>query len=147
MKKYYSVLLLILVLSACTANRPIRQGIKGQVLWFEGDLMPGIDKKPVEGKPVIREIYFYAPTHTSQAREIEYVFYSDIKTNLIATTESDEEGRFSIRLEPGTYSVFVKEPRGLFANRYNEFGLINPVKVMPNEVSEIDLRIDYEAAY
>ena len=103
------LLVLLFVLSAllmnCRSGKPILQGVSGQVLWFEGDLMPGINKQPVAGKPVVREIFFYAPTHTSQAMETDYVFYSEISTQLIEKIKSGEDGRFEIRLDPGTYSV------------------------------------------
>ncbi len=140
-------LLIPVLLMSCKVNHTISQGIRGRVLWFEGNLMPGIDREPVEGKPVKRKIYFYAPTYMSQVREIEHVFYTDFETEPVRTVESDEAGEFSAELEAGTYSVLVEEPKGLFANRYGEDGLINPVRVMNNEVTEIILRIDYEAAY
>ncbi len=147
MQNLFFMVTAMFLLFACAMQKPVTEGIRGEVLWFEGDLMPGIDKPPVEGQPVIREIFFYAPTHVSQARQTDHVFYDDIETPLIKNARSDEQGVFEVSLDPGTYSVFIKEPEGLFANRFNEFGLINPVKVNPGEVTGIRIRIDYMAAY
>jgi hypothetical protein len=56
-------------------------------------------------------------------------------------------GRFIVALEPGTYSVFVKEPDGLFANRFDQAGIINPVTIDRNELVNILIKVDYKAAY
>jgi len=128
-------------------SRTISEGITGRVLWFEGDLMPGIDKEPIEGIPVTREIYIYAPIHTNQAEIVDYVFYQNIQTPLIKKVTSDENGNFRAKLKPGSYSLFVKEPKGLFANRYDEYGYVNLIKVNEKEVTDIVIRIDYKAAY
>jgi hypothetical protein len=137
---------------ACQTSRPmlsegISQGIAGTVLWYEGDLMPGIDREPVEGQPVQKEIHIYEATHLDQTEVRDGVFYNNLKTRLINKVLTDETGRFTVALEPGTYSVFVKEPGGLFANIYDEGGHINAVTIMPNELVRMRIRIDYMAAY
>lgn len=128
-------------------SQGIAQGISGLVLWYEGDLMPGIDKEPVEGKPIQREIYIYWATTMEQAEVHEGTFYSDISTELVLTTSSDEDGKFIVALDPGTYSVFVKESQGLFANRFDQGGIINPVTISQNELVSLSIRVDYKAAY
>lgn len=146
----YRVLILITLVSvtnSCQTNRHPAEGISGKVLWFEGDLMPGIGKKPVEGIPVKREIYFYEPTLPSQAKALDQVFYSEVQTELVKRTTSDEQGNFRTRLEPGKYSVFVREPHGFFASRLSGEGYINLVEVHEQELTEIEIRIDYMAAY
>ncbi len=128
-------------------SQGVSQGISGQVLWYEGDLMPGIDKEPAVGKPIQREIYIYRATKMEQAEVYDGGFYSNIKTELVQKTSSDEDGKFIVALEPGTYSVFVKEPKGLFANRFDQSGIINPVTIGQNELVNITIRVDYKAAY
>jgi len=142
----------ITLVTACQSSRPmlsegISQGIAGTVLWYEGDLMPGIDREPVEGQPVQREIHIYEATHLNQTEVRDGVFYNNLKTRLINKVLTDEAGRFIIALEPGNYSVFVKEPGGLFANIYNEAGCINAVTIRANELVRMRIRIDYMAAY
>ena len=143
---------LLCIFISCQSNKPmlskgVSQGISGQILWYEGDLMPGINKDPVEGKSIKREIYIYEAAKQNQGDVLEGVFYSNIATKLVATTMTDDDGKFFIRLEPGTYSIFVKEPLGLFANRFNEEGLINPITIGINELTNMVIRVDYKAAY
>ena len=125
----------------------VSQGVSGQVLWYEGDLMPGFDKEPAEGKPIQREIYIYRATKIEQAEVQDGSFYLNIKTELVKKIISDEDGKFIVALEPGTYSVFVKEPKGLFASRFDQSGIINPVTIGQNELVSITIRVDYKAAY
>jgi hypothetical protein len=144
---WITIVFFLACLIGCRTGQTISQGISGKVLWFEGDLMPGIDKEPVEGVPVEREIYIYRPTRTDQAELQDHVFYSEIRTELVKKINTGPEGKFTAKLEPGLYSLFVKEPRGLFANRFSEEGYINPVRVIKGEVTPLTIRIDYRAAY
>jgi hypothetical protein len=145
------IILIILILAStgisCRTNRNPAEGITGKVLWFEGDLMPGIDKKPVKGIPVKREIHVYKPTLPAQTEVVDGVFYRKIQTELVKKTTSDEQGNFMLRLEPGKYTLFVQEPAGLFANKFSGEGFINLVEVNPREMTEMEIRIDYMAAY
>lgn len=125
----------------------VSQGISGQILWYEGDLMPGIGKEPAEGKPIQREILIYEATSPDLAKVHEGQFYSDLTSKLVQQANSDEDGKFIVALEPGTYSIFVKEPEGLFANRFDQAGIINPVTIKRNELVNILIKVDYKAAY
>jgi len=138
---------LVCGLFCCNLQRPVSQGIVGRVQWFEGNLMPGIGKEPVVGTPVKREIYIYQATRSSQTEMHNQVFYIDIETKLAKKLWTDENGNFRVRLEPGKYSVFTREPQGFFANRFSEGGYINPVEVREGEMTDILIRIDYMAAY
>ena len=82
-----------------------------------------------------------------QAEVDEGIFYSNIKTEHVLTTRSDVDGKFIVSLAPGTYSVFIKEPQGLFANRFDQGGIINPVTINQNELVNLIIRVDYKAAY
>jgi len=74
-------------------------------------------------------------------------FYSGLKSKLVQKAISNEDGRFIVALEPGTYSIFVKEPEGLFANRFDQAGIINPVTIKRNELVDVLIKVDYKAAY
>ncbi len=146
------VLLVCTLFSSCKNTQSmfsegVSQGVTGQVLWYEGDLMPGFDKEPAEGKPIQREIYIYRATKMEQADLQEGSFYSNIKTELVQKVISDEDGKFIIALDPGTYSVFVKEPKGLFASRFDQSGIINPLTISQNELVNLLIKVDYMAAY
>ena len=152
LRKYSLFIFLFSVIFSCKTpqvmlSQGVSQGLTGTVLWYEGDLMPGIDKDPVEGKPVAREILIYELTSLKQAKVRDDYFYYDLETRLVKTVLSDKEGKFVVELEPGIYSVFVKEERGLFAKRFIQGGHINPVEIHSNELVTIRIRVDYEAAY
>lgn len=152
MIKYCQIIIFFILTTTCQTNKPmfstgISQGISGTVLWYEGDLMPGIGKEPVKGLPVQREVYIYEATALDQAEVTEEVFYHNLETRLIGKTLTDEDGKFTVSLEPGTYSVFVKETGGLFANTFDGSGRINTVTIRPNELVRMRIRIDYRAAY
>jgi hypothetical protein len=47
-----------------------------------------------------------------------------------------------VKLAPGTYSVFVQEPEGLFANLFQQ-NRINPVVVKSRQYTWISITIEY----
>lgn len=153
-----------LIIAACASRKPastpeavqqadtLRQGIAGHVWWIVGDQMPGPDRTPGKhpGEPVQREIYIYELTGPAQAQAKSSVpigFYTRIETPRVAQTRSDAQGVFAVWLPPGRYSLLTKEPEGLYANVYDGEGHLQPVTVRADSVSQVTLRIDYEAAY
>lgn len=145
-----SVLLLSATSRSCENN--VEQGLAGQVRWLEGNLMPtiGEETKPEDpsrkGQPVQREIHIYALTNMDEATS-NGTFFSNIKTELIKTVETNKEGVFVTELPVGRYSVFVKEEQGLFANSFNGEGHINPVEVKEGALTKILIQVNYKAAY
>jgi len=136
-------------MSSETSNKPIKQGIVGQLIWLEGNLMPTTDTEGraiPPGQTVQREVVVYELTKTSQTKS-ENNFYSDIQTKLVAEVMSNQYGIFRIPLEPGKYSIFVKEPKGLFANSFDGYGHIMPVEVFKDELTEVKIEINYMASY
>jgi hypothetical protein len=123
-----------------------KQGIKGQVFWLSGNQMPSPDKQRSPHLGIQREIYIYKPT-TLQDVEQQDGFFSEIKTELIAKIVTRDDGRFKVKLPPGEYSVFTKEPKGLFANLYDKNSRINIVEVKPKKYTWMVIAVDYEAAY
>jgi hypothetical protein len=131
---------------AVCANCKSQEGITGKVLWFEGNQMPGPGSKNKPGKGVEREIHIYEVVKLSQVKKIDG-FFSDVQTKLVARVSSLTDGSFSVTLPPGEYSVFTKEPSGLFANIFDGDGKVNPIRVDNNKFEEITLKINYQAAY
>ncbi len=129
-------------------NKIVKQGIVGRLLWLEGNLMPSIEGggNIPAGQPVQREVHIYEVTKMSEAEQHEN-FYSNIQTNLVKVVMSEKNGFFKTSLEPGQYSLFVKEPKGLFANIFDAYGHIMPVEVLEDEVTEVTININYMAAY
>jgi len=124
-----------------------QQGIKGKVEWISGNQMPGPDKPTSKAKPIVREIFFYEATSIEQAISESGVFFSNITTKLVKTVTSKKNGNFCVKLPPGTYSIFVKEPSGLYANAFDTNACIQCVTVRPKEYTQQFILVNYEAAY
>lgn len=159
MKTYHVFFLLFLIVWACANKRifdashmQIAQGIAGKVIWLEGNLMPRIveegdtTKAFTQGKPVERYVCIYELTHRDQALQ-EGGFYKEVNTRFVKKIRSDQEGDFATPLDTGRYSLFVEEPQGLFANRFDGEGYIFPVHIKKGEITRVTLKIDYKAAY
>lgn len=130
----------------------IRQGIRGKVIWLEGNMMPTVTEdnstiKSREEKPIERTVYIYELTSGEQVEEIESGFYTNIETKLVKKVKTGKDGHFQAALKPGQYSLLVKEPQGLYANLYDGKGNINPVTVKKDSVSRIIIKVDYKAVY
>lgn len=144
MKTLISSIVLIMVLS--TPSLAQKQGLCGKVTWTSGNQMPGPGLKSSKALGIVREIYIYEATTTAQTSQQEG-FYSAIQTKLVKKIKSKKNGSFSVKLPPGTYSVFTKEAKGLWANTFDGQGIINPVTVSPKNYTELTLNVNYEAAY
>ena len=148
----YLQIAFLLFLFTCCANKPpvqIPQGIRGKVIWLEGNMMPTLGGETTSkstGEPIQREIYIYALTNRDQT-VISGRFFSKINNELIATVQSNQQGIFAVELPPGKYSIMIKEEKGLYANLFDGRGNIHPVEVQANKVTEITIKVDYEAAY
>jgi hypothetical protein len=127
----------------------ITEGIWGTLVKTEGNCMPPIDENSCKQFPIMREIVVYEYTTFEEAipSSDSFVFFEKVNTKLVATTTSDIEGFFQIKLKPGKYSVFVKENQLLWANLFDGYGGISPVIVESSKISEIELDVDYGACY
>ena len=154
--KYTSISLLVTIsflLSSCggikNGKYSISQGVFGRVVWVQGNMMPSPDL-PVNGneKPAQKTIKIYEHTSFSQVNG-EAPLFTNVKTKLIKTLKSDENGYYQAKLLPGKYSIFTAEEDGgkLFANSFDGEGLISAFEVKPNEVVTFDIKINYKAYY
>lgn len=123
-----------------------QEGIFGKVHWIEGNQMPGPDQKFAPPTGVARDILIYEATRLDQTTQ-QATFFREIQTKLVAETKSHPDGTFRIALPPGTYSIFVREPNGLFANLFDKNNLINPVVVKSKSFTWVTIAVDYQAAY
>lgn len=140
-----SIFMITLIFAACQVSAQ-KQGICGKIFWIEGNQMPGPGMKTSGKKGTAREIHIYEPVNFQQAVQVNG-FYKDIKTKLVAKAQSQPDGSFKIKLPPGTYSVFTKEPEGLFGNTFDQNGVINSVTVIAGKFTKTDIIINYKAAY
>lgn len=122
----------------------IKQGVWGDVWFWSGDFMPVGRGEICQVK---RMVYVYELTTFSDVEQIDYTpFYSAINTNIVKIVESDNEGFFQIELEPGIYSLFVKEDGKLYSNLFDSNG-IYPVNIEFDKVSEVRFDITYKATF
>jgi hypothetical protein len=145
MNKLFGLLCFALMLAVSPVSGQ-RQGIRGEVLWVGGNQMPGPGKIATPKLGVQREVHIYGVT-TVDKEGHSGPFYTSVKTDLITKFQTKEDGSFKIKLPPGEYSVFVKEPQGLFANLFDGQGKINPVTVQTKQFTWVVITVDYEAAY
>lgn len=99
----------------------IKQGVWGDVWFWSGNFMP-----PGRGEicQVIRKVLVYELTTKEEVDKVGYTpFYTAIHTKLIASVNSDVTGFFELKLEPGTYSLFVEEDDNYYSNLYNSQGI------------------------
>lgn len=123
------------------------QGIKGKIIFKQGDFMPSPDAPPQgTGHGVKRELHIHELTNLGQVQG-EPPFYQQIQTKRVAKVVSDEDGSFSVELKPGKYSLFVKENDGYYANLFDGQNNIYPVEVKENQVTEVEFIIDHQATY
>ena len=145
-----SFLLLASMSRSCDST--VEQGLAGQVLWLEGDMMPTINDSPdvnrkkFKKEPIQRVVHIYELTTMDEATA-DGPFFKNIKTKKVESIETDEEGQFLVSLPKGRYSVFVEEENGLFASIFDGEGHINPVEIKENEISTIEIEVNYKAAY
>ncbi len=157
--KTYTVVCLALALAGCGGDRggnppgppprPIDQGVFGTVEFWEGDFMPTVYPQVPGGSvtPVARTVYIFdRTTDADVVADTLGGFFTEIHTTLIKTTQSSANGYFFAELPVGTYSLFVGEDGRYYANRWSD-GYIQPVSVEAGQLAEVEITIDYLAAY
>ena len=125
-----------------------KQGIRGKVYWVAGNQMPSPDAPPPAPKPMKTTLYIFELTNRQQAKSMDGgPFYSSLPTKLIREVQSNAEGQFKVKLPPGEYSVFTKKGELFYANTFDQFNNIAPVKVLAGQFASLEVRVDYDAAY
>ncbi len=151
MKRNIILICTICCVTSCSAQLnkgifSVKEGIIGEATWKQGNYMPSPDAvNRGKGTGIKREIYIFKLVNTSHA--IAENGFFKINKKPVAIVESTGNGFFEIKLPPGKYSVFTKEEKGFFANRFDGAGNINPVEVMPGKPTYLLLSVDYKAAY
>ncbi|AQG82051.1 carboxypeptidase-like regulatory domain-containing protein [Spirosoma montaniterrae] len=150
---FSGLLLLILTANGQTSSRKrakkfVKQGICGTVVEKRGNHMPTVDKPAPAGQPVEREVLIYAVLKTDQVTMSEDGFYSNLPAQPVKTARTDKRGKFCIYgLPTGTYSVLVRESKGLYANLFDIDGRINPVTVKKQKVASVTVEISHGAVF
>ena len=124
----------------------ISQGVWGTITLREGECSP--TSRRCRQFPVQREVCIYELIRVDQIDDYVSFVSSEIEKYIVATTTCDEEGFFELELEPGYYSMFVRE-KGALNPEFPDYGLpeIGIVAGIPVivtlGVSYAELRINY----
>lgn len=159
MKILSALILFALLLSGCEKDKglpeanqgqqTIQQGVSGTLLFREGNCMPIINPDECKEYPVKRKVYIFEAAKQNDAVPAgsDPGFYSSVNTGLVTIVESNSTGFFQVVLDPGHYSLFIKEENKLWANGFDGQGYFTPVTITENSVSERNIVIDYKAVY
>ncbi len=135
----------------CKPYKPESQGITGTVTWEEGNQMPSISEDgKTDSKRIrngIQRVVRIYPLIKIEDLKIEEGLYTSVAKSPITEVETDDKGRFSVKLTPGRYSVLVVEEGGLFGNIFDGDGNVQPVTVKEHEWTLLDIAVNYKAVY
>jgi hypothetical protein len=150
--KKIAFLCFLIPLMSCSVQKEgtpkIKQGVFGSVTWVEGNMMPSPDAPKSAGKKgVEREIQIYEVVTFKDVKG-EAPLFEKVIGKLVKTVKSNAKGFYECELPVGQYSVFtVEEGTKLFANNSDGEGKINSVKIENGKVVQLDIQINYKAAY
>ncbi|MBS1627913.1 MAG: carboxypeptidase regulatory-like domain-containing protein [Bacteroidetes bacterium] len=155
MKKNIYILVSVVLFLSCSSTRRNKssnaksfQGIEGYVVKVVGNQMPMVDAPPSKPQPVITTVFIYDSTNIKEVTQVnQSPFYSNLKTRLITTVQSDSLGHFSVSLPEGKYSLFVKVKGMYYANLYDEKNNIFLVTVEKNKPTKVEIKLSNEAVF
>jgi hypothetical protein len=151
------LLVLLLLLPGCHSEIPsegepsdqvvtIDQGIKGTIFFWSGDFQCCSPTGTIT--PVRREVHIYEPTNAQQVTRIGYnYFFSSIQSKFITMTTSNDSGWYQVRLEPGNYSIFIKEYSVLDGSLYYADFFPSTETVTAGSITQRDIDITFDAAF
>ncbi|GAB3987030.1 hypothetical protein GCM10028807_05750 [Spirosoma daeguense] len=152
MNRLFSILLLAGFANFSCAQKvtkeTIKQGICGTVVEKRGNHMPSPDSPMPMGQPVQREILIFTLLSISEVETDENGFIK-LKGNKkpVKTVQSDKNGKFCLVLPVGSYSLIVREEKGLYANLYDSKNNIFPVNVQKFQRTNVTVEITHQAVF
>lgn len=119
---------------------PNGSGVFGQTSLISGNCMPTTDKKTsCASSFVSRSIYVRRLASIDDSVNYAYFQFSD---EPVASGVSDEQGMFSIDLEPGTYSIFVEDDGKEYCNNFSADGVACLIEVTEDLKTDFNISID-----
>ncbi|MCB1059757.1 MAG: hypothetical protein KDB65_05990 [Calditrichaeota bacterium] len=120
-------------------------GVTGKIEIWEGNFMPPIeaetrDKQIKPGANLI--VRLYQPVKGLPGAMVETV-----EGEMVAETTSDEDGMFTIPAKEGTYSIFVQDGEGWYANGWDGNGVQGAVTVEPMKMTEVLIKNTRKATF
>ena len=140
-----ALLCVITLMTSCTKDPSITQGVYGTVIERYGDWMPGSTADHGE-RPITCEVYVYEYTMLSDfggGISVNYPIDAMPKP-FVAKTTSNAKGFYEIHLAPGTYSIFLLYNGKLTdGGGLDGYGGINPITINSDEKIERQLVLDH----
>jgi len=142
-----------LVILACSSLKnvksiTVKQGITGQIAEITGNQMPSPDAPRSGPKGIRTAVFVYEPTNISQVIRVgTSTLYTAIHTKLVASVETDSAGIFTIALPVGSYSLFVQQGKGFYANLFDTYNNIALFVVEEGKLTVAKLTISSKAAF
>ncbi len=146
--KYFIYIALIFFIGSCHPPQSKNEGIlSGQLVWITGNQMPGPDKKHDAGNGVQRVVLIYPPTLRSECETNSQGLYTSVPGTPVTTVLTGTDGKFTVHLKEGNYSILTREENGMFAGIFDTNGTLNPVHIEKRDTTHIRIDINYTAAY
>lgn len=126
----------------------VQEGITGFIYEESGNRMPMKGAEPQKPTGLSTTIYIYELANLEQVTRVDATpFYTAIRTRPVTTVHSDSTGAFTIRLAPGSYSLFIKQGDRFYANSFDANNNIAPVTVQKGRLSTVRLVVNPSAVY
>lgn len=129
---------------------PLNQGIQGNVSQLSGDHMPrNADESPsnsASNRAVQTKIWIFAVRIPGNQSPRWSVAEARQHTGLVCQVETNHDGYYSAALPAGEYTVFAQYGDDLYLNAFQSDGSYMSVKVVPHQISEMNI-IHTESAF
>jgi hypothetical protein len=127
--------LVLLVVLSCAAQKS-SQGtgtIQGTIGEYVGNCMPGPDVPPCVPRPIATTVFFTLPAEIFD------------KSRVVGQVDSKPDGSFSIKLKPGTYSLFLQDGSDIVCDVMEcpDVCYCHLVKVEQGKVTEVRANLDH----
>ncbi len=136
---------ILLIIFSCANRRmsKLKFNFSGFVYEHKFNNMPMLDKPSSKGSPFTTTLYIYEPTKTDQVQAgiVPGPMVSKINTKLVDSVKSDNKGAFSMYLQPGKYSVFIKYENGYYIPFYAGKDWLSIIEVKQNEFTTMDFDV------
>ena len=110
--------------------------------------MPSPDAPVSRPKSISTTVFVYEPTNITQVtNDVNSNLYTSISTRMVASVKTDSAGAFILALPVGSYSIFVKQEKGFYANLFDTNNNIALFTVEEDKLTTVKLTVSSKAVY
>lgn len=141
------------IILACSSlkkvkSSPVKQGITGFITEVTGNQMPSPDAPRAIPKGILTTIFVYEPTNITQVTRVgTSTVYTSVNTKWVASVQTDSTGAFTLALPVGSYSLFVQQGKGFYANLFDTNNNIALFVVEEDKLTVAKLTVSVKAAF